>query len=223
MFKSLEIHAWRQIERVEVQFHSRLTILTGANGSGKTTILNLLSRHFGWDIPLVGTPLRDKKTGALRYLADVWKSIWSGSGREPEPSRHLIGEITYEDGTVSSLSVPENSQTFQIAIAPQKPVKGLHIPSHRPVYNYHPVSNIPTQPMTREEAFNTYSGQVRNRYMGGGSGMTPNFFIKQALLGLATFGYGNEVVIANPQARNLFEQFQTILRKVLPPKLGFKS
>ena len=53
--------------------------------------------------------------------------------------------------------------------------------------------------------------------------MTANVIIKQTLLGLATFGYGNEVVIANPQARNLFEQFQSILRKVLPPKLGFQK
>ena len=56
MFKSLEIHNWEQIERIEIQLHPRLTILTGANGSGKTTILNILSRHFGWDIRLVGTP-----------------------------------------------------------------------------------------------------------------------------------------------------------------------
>jgi recombinational DNA repair ATPase RecF len=62
MFRSLEIHTWRQIEQVEIQFHPRLTILTGANGSGKTTILNLISRHFGWSIPLVSTPKRDKKS-----------------------------------------------------------------------------------------------------------------------------------------------------------------
>lgn len=223
MFKSLEIHGWRQIERVDIQFHPRRTILTGANGTGKTTILNLISRHFGWSIPLVSTPVRDRKTGGLRYLADVWKTLWSGSTSDPPPSRHIIGEITYEDGKVASLSIPENNPTFQIDLAPQNPVKGLHIPSHRSVYTYQPVSTIPTHPITREEAFNNYSSQVRNRYMGGGGGMTANVIIKQTLLGLATFGYGNEVVIANPQARNLFEQFQSILRKVLPPKLGFQK
>ena len=129
MFKSLEIHTWRQIERVEIQFHPRLTILTGANGTGKTTILNLISRHFGWSIPLVGTPVRDRKTGALRYLADVWKSLWSGS----------------------------------------------------------------TSGSQREQVFSNYSNQVQSRYMGGGGGMTPNSVIKEALLSLATFGYGNEV------------------------------
>ena len=129
MFKSLEIHTWRQIERVELQFHPRLTILTGANGIGKTTILNLISTHFGWDIPLIGTPIRDQKTGVLRYFAAVWKSLVSGSKSDPQPARHIIGEITYDDGKVGALSIPENSQTFQISIAPQNPVRGLHIPS----------------------------------------------------------------------------------------------
>lgn len=101
-------------------------------------------------------------------------------------------------------------------------MEGLHIPSHRPVYSYQPVSTIPTQPITREQAFSKYSGHVQNRYLGSG-GQSANFVIKETLLALATFGYGNEVVIANPQARELFEQFQSILKKVLPPKLGFQK
>lgn len=223
MFKSLALHTWRQIEQVDISFHSRLTILTGANGTGKTTILNLLSSHFGWNIPLVGTPIRDKKTGVLHYFADVWNSLWSHPATGTAPPRHIIGEITYDDGKVASLSIPEDNRVFQIQIAPQNPVKGLHIPSHRPVYTYQQVSGIPTLPITRQEAFSNYSSQVQQRYMGGGGGRSVNFVIKEALLGLATFGYGNEVVVANPQARDLFEQFQGILLKVLPPKLGFQK
>jgi hypothetical protein len=37
MFKSLEIHTWRQIEKVEISFHNRLTILTGAKIQVSTT------------------------------------------------------------------------------------------------------------------------------------------------------------------------------------------
>lgn len=223
MFKSLALHTWRQIEQVQISFHPRLTILTGANGTGKTTILNLLSRHFGWDILLVGTPSRDKKTGVLHYLADVWNSLWSPSTTGAAPPRHIIGEIIYDDAKVASLSIPEDNAVFQIQIAPQNPVRGLHIPSHRPVYTYQAVSSIPTQPITRQQAFTSYFSQVQQRYMGAGSGRNANFVIKEALLALATFGYGNEVVVANPQARNLFEQFQGILSKVLPPKLGFQK
>jgi hypothetical protein len=76
-FRSLEIRTWRQIDLVKFNFDDRLTILTGANGTGKTTILNLISRHFGWSIPLVATPIRDKRSGLLRYVTDFWKAyIW---------------------------------------------------------------------------------------------------------------------------------------------------
>jgi ABC-type ATPase involved in cell division len=220
MFKSLEIHTWRQIEQVHIKFHDRLTVLTGANGSGKTTILNIISKHFGWTIPLVSTPIRDRKSGVLRYFTDFWKNIISRE--QPTTSRHIIGEITYENHQVASLSIPSNDQTFVIEIQPQHSVRGLHIPSHRPVYTYQQVTTIPTHPITREQAFINYFSQVQNRYMGGG-GRNVNFVIKETLLALATFGYGNEVVVANYQARELFEEFQQILRKVLPPKLGFEK
>jgi ABC-type ATPase involved in cell division len=233
LFKSLEIHTWRQIRSVKISFHDRLTILTGANGTGKTTILNLISGHFGWSIPLVATPVRDKKSGILRYVSDYWysknnlyRSIVSyirdvSPGIQP-PSRHIIGEIVYSDGKIASLSIPTDDQTFVIGIAPQNPVRGLHIPSHRPVYTYQQVGTIPTQPITRQQAFDNYRNQVQQRYMGQGSMRNVNFVIKETLLSLATFGPGNEFVNSNNQATHLFTQFQEILRKVLPPKLGFE-
>ena len=38
MFKRLNIKGWRQFDEIDVNFHKNLTILTGANGAGKTTI-----------------------------------------------------------------------------------------------------------------------------------------------------------------------------------------
>ena len=44
-FESIRLHKWRQFQEIDIDLSSRVTILTGANGSGKTTILTLLSRH----------------------------------------------------------------------------------------------------------------------------------------------------------------------------------
>ena len=48
-FNSIKITDWEQFGTVDIEFHDRLTVLTGANATGKTTILNTLSRYFDWD------------------------------------------------------------------------------------------------------------------------------------------------------------------------------
>ena len=69
-FKSLEVSKWRQFGWVEIEFHPRMTVITGANGAGKTTLLNILSQHFGWTQRFVGTPRIDRR-GARRYYSGV--------------------------------------------------------------------------------------------------------------------------------------------------------
>ena len=48
MFEKLTIENWRQFSKVDINFHPRLTVLAGVNGSGKTTVLNVLSYYMGW-------------------------------------------------------------------------------------------------------------------------------------------------------------------------------
>jgi predicted ATPase len=47
-FARLMLGGWRQFDDIDLDLSRRLTIVTGANGAGKTTILNLLIQHFGW-------------------------------------------------------------------------------------------------------------------------------------------------------------------------------
>lgn len=42
MFTRIKIEDWRQFSNIDITFHEHLTVLTGANGAGKTTVLNLL-------------------------------------------------------------------------------------------------------------------------------------------------------------------------------------
>ena len=78
MFKHLYLSNWRQFDNVDIAFHERLTILTGANGSGKTTMLNILNRHLGWNLQFVSTPKKTRK-GVVRYLSDIWRKPLSDS------------------------------------------------------------------------------------------------------------------------------------------------
>ena len=221
MFKSIEISDWRQFSSVEVLFHDRLTVLTGANGSGKTTILNLLNRHFGWNLHLVGTP-RAQKTGVFKFFSDLFKyrkSPFPG----PNSTTERIGSIMYSDGGMAVLSVPhEVSSQYQVQIENQQPVPGLFIPSHRPVYVYQQVGSIPTTISANDQLLQSYLNEVRTRYQANARVKSASFRIKEALISLATFGYGNEVVARNEEALSTFRGFERVLSHVLPATLGFR-
>ena len=55
-FKNIKLNSWHQFEKIDIDLSSKLTILTGANGSGKTTILKLLSKHQGWQDSTYAVP-----------------------------------------------------------------------------------------------------------------------------------------------------------------------
>lgn len=239
IFSKLRITNWRQFRELDLDFHPRLTVLTGANGAGKTTVLNLLSRHFGWQGTLVSTPRRDQS--GLTFSADFWTDDYLAyyetwlqrrsaktealkSPPAPATPEQNIGTLTYGSQQTATLAVPVNvGAAYQISIRNEQPQRGLHIPSHRPIYSYQSVENIPTVARKRDQAFNAYMDIVRSRYYGGHHQRTPNYYMKETLIALATFGYGNEVIEPNAESLTTFQGFENTLRTILPPSLGFVS
>ena len=66
MFRNLESQNLRQLRSIALEFHPRLTVLTGANGTGKTSLLNILNRHFDWNLVFTSTPRLTRK-GEVRF------------------------------------------------------------------------------------------------------------------------------------------------------------
>ena len=226
VFTRLEIHDWRQFGHVDIHFHPQLTILTGANASGKTTLLNILSRHFGWEIPLVRTKSRWRRRWLAGYLKRFWESpsdLPSEDDPELAPARP-VGSISYEDGRRAELRDPgEGQPTYKLELVGRPAVKGLHIPSHRPLAIYAEIPNVPIRPITKAEAFTNYVQAMQQRHISGRGGQSATFHIKQTLVSLAALGYGNDRMPRQPELVETLEGFEAVLRRTLPATLGFRD
>ena len=213
-FATLEVEGWRQFGSVQIEFHPRATIITGANGSGKTTLLSILSQHFGWAPAFIGT-LRVDRRGARRYFSGVHIDVADGNVD--------VGKLSYDDGVVAALRVPTEGGSFNITIDGSQTVPGVYITSHRPVYSYQAVTEIPTNVHAGTELFNQYLSILRQFYQPNTRIQSPSHRLKAALISLATFGPGNEFVESDDEARKTFEGFSEVLRRVFPVNLDFQK
>lgn len=232
MFTRLSIKDWRQFSNIDIVFHEHLTVLTGSNGAGKTTVLNLLSKSTGWNPQFVSSYEKDEK-GVSKYFNSL-KSLGQKlfikltSTNDNQAIKNKLGELEFSDGVICDLVLPDNitNGTYGIEIKGGKTEKGVYVNSHRPNFPYKAVKSVPTSVATRQQIYSKYNEFnktfVFDTYRNANE-VSATSLIKETLASLAIFGYGNQSVIPNETARKLFEGYVNILRIVLPPKLGFEN
>lgn len=216
-FQRLVLRAWRQFSRVELDLSSKVTILTGINGSGKTTILRMLSAVIG-SIPdrFSATPIYNPQTGLtwttsidFRYIDDEPRNV----------GQSKIGEVQFSDDAPVDIRVQEfhdNSGYVPIIHLRDRP-SGLYISSHRPKYEYANLTNISLQPPPMNAVHSSYISTLINHRSSNAA-----LQLKSAIVTWVQLGYGNVASQPLPELAKNFERFQELLSMVLPEDIGFQ-
>ncbi|WP_305418522.1 AAA family ATPase [Photobacterium leiognathi] len=169
--KNIHLKEWQQFQDINIAFHDQVTILTGGNGSGKTTILNILAKHCGWNSVSLATPKTESSTGIVKYFAHFF------SGKD-KSNNNSIGDISYSNGTNSLLTANNGgSAQYHVQIQQQQQLHSFYIPSHRPIFKYQQVGHIPTTKKNKQVAFQEVSQCTTQRYQGNG-GQSSSFHEK---------------------------------------------
>ena len=236
-FNAIKLRGWRQFEDLELDLSKRVTIITGTNGCGKTTILTLLSRHFGWDIRFASTPYVSKRA-AKRLYRDVHASSEltksesaaesSTTETDHDDDRNVeidIGQITYDTGETCNIRIPAFvAANYQVKLDGQVSKHGLFIPSHRQQSVYYRVSQIPADPVSAAQIYDQYRSVFSQFYQSGARQQkNPGQVQKEALIALAAFGEGNSSLMGNPEYVEVFDSFEKRIKKLLPKEIGLIS
>ncbi|MCX2710797.1 AAA family ATPase [Mycolicibacterium sp. J2] len=240
-FDRLALYGFRQYAFLDLDLRGDITVLTGANGTGKTTILNILSTHFDWPADLIAAPGEkeidqsdfplDLRETNRRYV--VTQTELSEDQRAfldthvdvalNDPPSIEIGRLRYSDGATSSLRIAQRSSSIQYSILNpfRRSVDGLYLTSHRTLNSYKPITTIPSRFVGPELILKEYISELRSLQVNRRTEKSPMFRLKEALLAAAIYGEGNTSVRPNAEAKGIWSGFQEVLRILAPKHIGF--
>jgi len=138
-----------------------------------------------------------------------------------QPHQREIGSLTYSNDVTTPLRVPPASAKYDVQIGNIQVVHGLYLASHRALSAYQKLTSLPSEFSATDQLFKSYYGEVSNRWRGKHSVKTPMMQMKESLIAAAVYGYETPAIEPNSEARQVWEGFQGVLRKVLPTSLGF--
>ncbi|WDM45646.1 AAA family ATPase [Microbacterium luteolum] len=220
----MSISDWRQFGEVSIRFHPRLTTITGANASGKSTLIAILARHFSWTRIYSSSPARDSDaTRSWANLGPRRMNRWLAEGGQIAQ----VGSLQYADGGSTAIQVPvtgsSERQGYEVQLRTPQDLAGVFINSHRTLRgNYVVVPSIPTAMGSAEQMLEQYTTELRNQWMGQFSKRPSQLALKEGLIAAALFGGFNLYVDRSPEATNIWEGFQAVLANLLPKELGFR-
>ena len=90
--KKLTIEKFRHMEDVEIEFGDRLTVISGQNGTGKSTILGMVGQVFDYK--------GKERTKNNREFATKYSEIFRFSDKDDKPGQHSYEAEIEKDGQI---------------------------------------------------------------------------------------------------------------------------
>lgn len=117
IIKQINIEKFRHLENVEISLGSKLTVIAGGNGTGKTSVLGLLSHVFTYSIKgLNGRPMTSKFSEVFRF------------SEENDASGEHSYNVGFEDGTfkeaLSRVTTEKGRERFRIDVGSRETDSG---------------------------------------------------------------------------------------------------
>lgn len=225
MFDSICIRKWRQFDTVQLRFHDQLTIIVGANGTGKSSILQIISGRFSSTEnpkPFVETPLE------ANLIKTVWTPSHTDAHKTPVSKNVAIGNLRYKkDGRIRALLTSEKPSRESIVwLHKEEKVSGIHIPSHRVSIVSNALSTVRLTNMHPAELLKRYYTQYQNFVDGkinANSSEHPWIIAKEWLFRLATSASGGEYVSGDPDSKRILDTFCSLIKDIFPESLKFQG
>ncbi|WP_145521610.1 AAA family ATPase, partial [Yersinia aldovae] len=193
--------------------------ITGANGSGKSTILRILAKHFQWDCKFLAVPYYDELQEKFLFKNHEENTFLN-------KEKHKIGFIQYSDGMTANLLIENEPSKIDYDVLIENKnnkIKGLFIHSHRAANNYCQVEKIPTKIIDANESYKRHLAAYKKHIENPSFNASPTVEMKESLISMAALGIGNEYVKKSTRSEKTFLLFIDTLRIVLPVDIGFEN
>jgi len=213
-FKRLRAQNWHAIGDVDIDLSAKVTVLTGANGSGKTSILRLLAMHASWAAVDYNVPSR---------LADEPPE----QPNDANPHK-AIGVIEYSDNHSTNILCSTGGLHRHIGLSEGRSLHCIFVSAHRPPFRYEAIK-VGIQVDEGSDPLKAID-LARSGQKAAVEGTTNNFgvSIKRTLFAWLVAGYGvmtdgKYLLRPSSEIKEYFEGFQNVLRLVIPDEFKFES
>jgi len=236
LFKNFTLNPWRQFGAVSIDFDRRITVLTGVNGSGKSTILRIMARQLNYTDRFVATAVLNSG-GGLSY--DPGIDDFDINARPQTINRVELGTISYTTGKSVIVRLPavvNTEYSVEFDSEGYENVSGVYLPSRRPHGNYHAIDSLPVRKPTFEGIFTDWVRATNYEMMGDAARESwarsniivpphPHMILKRSLVNARFYSFAQPHIgiRGDKRCRAFLDGFQALLRNLLPVDLGFQG